>query len=549
MQTRSNPLSVKNFYLWLVLLTLIYGILLNSPLRLPGAYFYGNDDQAYYSYLPLIFIHHHLHFEKLEYFPKNILKQDKNNLGHYFNPHPIGPSLIWGPIFWIGQKACVFFKHIFNDIKVDGYSSLILSSLCLLILFQFLISGCLIYKTLQSYFDQECSSLATLLILFGTFLPIYFFRHPLLSHSQELFLFAVSFYSLDRFMRTSSSFHAWILGLSLGLLLLTRWNHVLLLFIPFLVWWLKKERPSAYIIFGFLLILIIGMLYLNITWNMDIFLHKADKALHVKKHMAPLSRIFHILCGQDWGMLWTAFPVCIGVLGLALKKQAKPFYPLYGMMLCIVPTALFITFKWKTQAGFYGYRYLIPLWIPAVFGLATLLEKIKNHVSKFIWEYGITGLCFFLILFQFLCLIQFESSSELGLHLNSKNDWTNTSYVFNAINNIWRLPHLIYSLRYSFLGVWLILAFQTPLESYALISPQKIQSLVPHHIESWLALCLYPSLTIGMCLGFYLLISRQTTKHHIIPMTKTFSIYFLLIYFGSLALWLFYYYLTQIQIG
>ena len=115
----------------------------------------------------------------------------------------------------------------------NGYSKIHLNVVCLWIVFGFILSLLMLMDSLKNYYSDDVSCFVILAIVFGSFLPIYIFKAPILSHSVEWILFVFLVWIFIKFLRNPTWFFAGWIGLLSAWMVHVRWNHILLGIVTF----------------------------------------------------------------------------------------------------------------------------------------------------------------------------------------------------------------------------------------------------------------------------------------------------------------------------
>ena len=125
---------------------------------------------------------------------------------------------------------------------------------------------------------------------------------------------------------------------------------------------------------------------------------------------------------------------------------------------------------------------------------------------------------FVLISIQFLCLIQFESNgTTLALFKYRPKAWGNPSYIFNAFHGMSDLKGLLYSPRYSYFGLWIILLFHSVFLQNGWMSMDQWSQIKPHDMEGWSSFFLYPLLLGILFTGLFYFYKNKWTRNLKLP--------------------------------
>ena len=160
-----------------------------------------------------------------------------------------------------------------------------------------------------------------------------------------------------------------------------------------------------------------------------------DRLLHFYPFIFYVQRIWFIVTGIDWGLIYTA-PFILIALGSAVFLK----YPLRRViLLSLLPLLmnLYLVICWKSQAGWYGYRYFVPLAVPLfIYPLALILEKADNAFGR----RKVLIAVLLISVVPVLSMLAFEGNSS-GLTLTNameyfgEADWGNNTYQWN----IWKM--------------------------------------------------------------------------------------------------------------
>ncbi len=107
-----------------------------------------------------------------------------------------------------------------------------------------------------------------------------------------------------------------------------------------------------------------------------------DRFTEVNALSFYFQRLWHILYGPDWGLVYTAPFLLIGLVFLCFSSHVelrKKFF------VCSLPLLvnLYGVIMYKTQGCSYGYRYIVPAAIPLfIYPFAVFLQKILGKYSR-----------------------------------------------------------------------------------------------------------------------------------------------------------------------
>ncbi|MEI7999303.1 MAG: hypothetical protein WCH62_07365, partial [Candidatus Omnitrophota bacterium] len=152
----------------------------------------------------------------------------------------------------------------------------------------------------------------------------------------------------------------------------------------------------------------------------------------------------HIFFGPDWGLVFTAPFLLLGVWGLFLLDV--PWKKKYILLSIPILVNFYIIFVSGHQGSYYGYRYLIATAFPLfVIPLAFLLKRLENKVSY--WKWGAV----LLALLPVMSMWCYESNVWVTLSPTptffGTTDWSNDTYqiaVWQSIFDLKLLWRVIY---------------------------------------------------------------------------------------------------------
>jgi hypothetical protein len=214
---------------------LFIGFLLSYYLFLKYSHGVVSDGTGYYAYLRSMVIDHDLDFHN-DYRLLHVTYSFQyvvTKTGHLANIFSIGPAILWLPFFLIAHVN-VYLMNTLQHIPVplDGVNLIYLvTTLSGTVIYSF-IGTVLLYRLLNRFFEQRISLVTVLFIWFGTNLLWYQAFEPSMSHA--LSFFTVTLYLYVYLNRDKHSLrHSALLGITIGLMCLIRWQNLLLASIIF----------------------------------------------------------------------------------------------------------------------------------------------------------------------------------------------------------------------------------------------------------------------------------------------------------------------------
>jgi Dolichyl-phosphate-mannose-protein mannosyltransferase len=159
--------------------------------------------------------------------------------------YSVGPAVVWGPFFGLGELIGRADRSLGGDPDLSGYGAYHRNAVALGSLLYGFGALLLIHALLRRYFPESTAFAAVLLVYATTFHYWYMVIQPTYSHAASTFFSAVAILAWARGRGNRS----WIahagLGLVLGVAMSVRWQNGVLLFLPALdlaLGWLEAPR-------------------------------------------------------------------------------------------------------------------------------------------------------------------------------------------------------------------------------------------------------------------------------------------------------------------
>jgi len=353
----------------------------------------------------------------------------------------VGPGLLATPFVFIGslidrfEKAPIFVERNYNTIAGSwSQFGFIISSVFYLCL------GCLLlYWSCLYVVKPFAASWAVILMVICQGMPLYAFRRPIFSHATEFFLQSLMIYLFLRNAKAEGRFlDHWfrytLVGALAAMIFLVRYNNVIiavawpLLFLSQQPYRGFKECGSRLlcIVIPFTVLVVLFKLIPEVYNNYHPY---SDAFSFIRVHAGigeMLKRLWNVFFGVDWGLVFTAPFLLLGVG--ALMKYKFPFKGSLWLMALPLSVNFYTIVFFGTQGGWYGYRYLIASAFPVfVIPLAVLIERWQERMGvKILWLLGI------LAVFPILSMLCFEGNESTTLHLIpqffGRTDWSNDTY-------------------------------------------------------------------------------------------------------------------------
>ncbi len=203
----------------------------------------GGDSWGYYGYLPATFIHHDLgtleksiatrtKYSKHQDFidngnPLRIDEAKHLGEGRQVMKYSMGISILIAPFFLIAHFLALLF-----DLPADGYSSIYLYFANHACLFYVFFGFLFLRKVLLEYFTDAVTAITLIGLGLGTNLFFFTTYNPTMSHPYLFGLYCLLIYSTIEFYKNPKYKWTFLIGLSCGLIALSRPVEIICLIIP-----------------------------------------------------------------------------------------------------------------------------------------------------------------------------------------------------------------------------------------------------------------------------------------------------------------------------
>ncbi len=409
--------------------------------------------------------------------------------------HPSGPGLMAAPFVFLFS----FIDRIIgSDIILQRTAA---NSRWSWSLFGFIVAtsfylwaGCaLLFQGLRQHIHKKNAAWAIILMVLVQGAPLFAFHRPVFSHIYELAIGSFFIYLLLDTIGRRRPLQGWEIaaaGLACGLGMLVRFNFIFMaLSWPILLTFTSLSTKSSkqkiwsiltmYLIAGAIILLFTACSEKGLSSVMTDVVK--DKLMISNSLPLICQRIWHILVGIDWGLLYTAPFLLIGLAySFFIQTEAAKALRWITPLLLI---NLWVVIQWMTQGSWYGYRYIIFSAFPLlVYPFALFIDRFAKQWG---WKFWIGVMI--IAVFPTASMICFENSPNLNLHVTPQyfgvSGWGNNTYQLEVWKALFTFPDLFHcaSLRGGPAYLLYLTGWQLP-PSLTLLS-QFIEKAYPPNID------------------------------------------------------------------
>jgi len=390
------------------------------------------DVGGYYSYLPAIFIYHDLNtmdgYGKMEekYFPtpqKKYGYYQSPETGKWTNKYPMGVAIMELPFYLVAH----FLSLQIPQATYDGYSSPFLLAMMFATIFYTCLGLWFLSRFLNKYFPSRIVTITLATIAFGTNLFIYNANLPGLSHPFLFFLISAILFYTDCWVNMPKLKLAFIIGLLMGMCLITRPTAALILIVPLILFIRQMivkmpERPLLHLLLtavGFFLLTSVQMLYWHETsghWIYYSYVEEGFDFLHP-----------HIIDGLfSYRKGWFIYtPVAlIGIAGFWQLSKSDTLRHYFFPFLLHFILVVYVVFSWSAwyYGGGFGARAMVESYAVLALPLCSFINSIYAQHRKWLKNTVSTILVFFICLNLFQTF-QFQKGIIPWDETNKKYYW------------------------------------------------------------------------------------------------------------------------------
>ncbi|MGI6319634.1 MAG: hypothetical protein ACOXZK_01400 [Bacteroidales bacterium] len=378
-------------------LILIFIVLIVSFFQRDFARILTWDTMGQYCYLPNFFIDKTFKLPLAHYIELNSIYNFSDTL-YQFNTHfneiaftkyTAGLAVLLTPFFLIGH----LFAHILN-FPIDGYSLPYAISFTVGCYFYIALAFVILRKLLKHFFDDKITSVVLLLIFFGTNLMYNSMYGTTFTHNISFMLVALLILKTIEFHKVPNLKNGIYIGVSLGLLGLTRMPNLMFGLIPLL--WTTDEYPNIVrkinlffkehlkvtiaTLLSFTLIISIQFVYWRLTAGQFFMNSYANNAGEGLDWLSPYTIPFLFSFKKGW-IIYTPLAI-IALIGFAkMLKEGKN-----NILLAVVFVLFtYIVSCWTTwwYAHSFSQRAMIDIYaiVAIALGYVLISKKIIKWVA------------------------------------------------------------------------------------------------------------------------------------------------------------------------
>jgi hypothetical protein len=370
----------------------------------------GGDAFGYYLHLPATFLYFKsdLSFEQpwavaRQYAPGLQKYEDARNgtpltpIGRHMNKYPIGVPVLSAPFFFVAHIGA----KVTGIWPADGFSKPYRFCMGLATLVYVLGGLWLLFGVLEQYFSTRTAAVTTLALGLATNLFYFTVYNSYMAHPYVFAMFCLLLHHTVRFYEAPTYRRAALVGLSMGLLALTRLHDLIFAVVP-LFWGLFSSRgPWTWIVFWFrhaghlavaaltgAVVLFPQALYYKIMSGQWYYYAYAGEKFNFEEP--------HIIEGlTSYSNGWFIYTpiMLLALLGILLLRR-RALDALVPILL-VLPVHVFITYSWWcwNYVNGFGSRPMVDMYPLLAFPLAAFFHIWSRFTLK--WALNFVVLVFF----------------------------------------------------------------------------------------------------------------------------------------------------------
>ena len=377
----------------------------------------------------------------------------------------IGTGIFSAPFLFVGNilnKLLNQNDNIFN-FRILAYS---MSSVMYLFFSIFLMN-----KIMKLLKVKNNLPLITITFL-GSGVSYFAFERYSMSHVYEIFsITCIMYFTVRYHLAEKTGKFTFLIALSVLLAILTKWVHLYVLFIPYIVECVSRDRinikKSIYkdvryqlsLIFSFIVFCVLSIsVYGSLVFNPQVVYETSNVVSSYFSNqnlgdllISNLKAVLKIFFGQEFGLIWFNPILLIGTIIAFSYMFTTKYNPFFKILILISFSQIFgIVLLWQSTASSYGYRYLLNLVPMSLLLLFTSSYSEKKYILIYLKLFSIFGI---------IGVVFFEASigTQLSVdyQLNSfgiERPFVNSKYLSGLFNSVTELDSYLKIFSTSFLG-------------------------------------------------------------------------------------------------
>lgn len=183
---------------------------------------HGFDTVAYYSWLRTVVIDGNLDVgDEFAHYGYGAERR-RTITGYTYNEWAVGSAVLWSPFFLIAHGFSLLARAMGFPIVADGYGSQYIWAVSIGSAVYAFAGIILTYRLGRALFSPNICTLATLAIWLASPLVFYMYSHPLMSHANDAFAYALYLYTWHKTNQQLTRHKAALRGVTAGLCALVR---------------------------------------------------------------------------------------------------------------------------------------------------------------------------------------------------------------------------------------------------------------------------------------------------------------------------------------
>lgn len=304
----------------------------------------------------------------------------RTETGMVANKYPVGWAVFHLPWFLAGHATAHALDLFGFDVRTDGYGRVYEGFLCFGSILYGLLSMWLTYQLLARFFEKRVAWASLILVWVSSFLIFYQLRQYAMAHNLTYLCLVSAFYWIFAIREMPPLKRNWaLLGLSVGMLAITRYQAVIYLLFPFLwaVWELLTRRANLKAAVTCLLTLSVPVALQLACWKLLygswlVYTYQGEGFLWDKPEL------YRTLFDQNHGLLYWHPIFAVGVLGLFVLVFSRRV-SLSWTWLVSIAAVYYINAAWHCWwfGVSFGNRAYEGVTLFVFFGVAALLQALE----------------------------------------------------------------------------------------------------------------------------------------------------------------------------